>query len=504
MKFKFNILGLFICATSLSLLISCGGDEESVNYFETNIQNYHKTLLGNSDVSSNEKPKIYLDFSDGMAYAFKDGSTNSIIIKKLASTFLTSCEWHGLGRAYPEMPIIKESNNMDSLFNLISQGSSYFDNRAPIDTALSKIAESNQDALLVTDFELYTNNNISEGLPYAKDAFKKWLDRGNSISFFYSKSTFHDDKVGVNNLKDKHVFYTVFTKGRATDSSIVSLIQNAFDAEPLIKGTYNRYDLSGNPYSIKTDYGTTDNSGIADIPLIKQGSKMIIHDDKLGFEAIEFPHSWEKMDGYFQNNLIKNNESFLSKLFLDASNNDAFNLKSLKVVVTDVSDNFEKYSKYSEAKSLESEIKMVFDPKKRDSVWSGETNKNKKIKDLYIKDKRIIQDEFKEIKGTEIIELFDVNTTVFEKDMARETGKKIELQTIFNKNYKKEKIKSESKPFIIRVDYVIDQVDANRSNSKLEELYPQLKNSIIAMFDNGYKPKGIIYSYYLKFPSVKK
>ena len=59
MKFKFNILGLFICATSLSLLLSCGGDEESVNYFETNIQNYHKALLGNSDESSNEKPKIY-------------------------------------------------------------------------------------------------------------------------------------------------------------------------------------------------------------------------------------------------------------------------------------------------------------------------------------------------------------------------------------------------------------------------------------------------------------
>jgi hypothetical protein len=503
MKFKFNILGLLIGATSLSLLLSCGGEDKLANNFESYIQNYHNAFIGSSNESSNEKPKIYIDFSDGMASAFKKGSVNSTMIQKLAGSYLTSFEWHGLGNKYPEMEIIKQSDNLDSLYSLISVDKSYGDKNAQIDLAIKKITESNQDAILVTDFELYRNGDIQEGLSYAMEDFIKWLDKGNSISFFYNKSTFHDDKVQGTHLKEKHVFYTVFTKGRATNNSIVSKIQIAFDGDPLIKGTYNRYDLSGNPYSIKTDYGASDNSGIANIPTIIQGSKMIIHDDKLGFEAIEFPNSWEKMDGYFQKNLIKNNESFLSKLLLDASNNDAFNLKSLKVIVTDVSDNFEKYSKYSEAKSLESEIKMVFDPKKRDSVWSEETNKNKKIKELYRENKRIIKNEFKEIEGKEIVELFDVNTTVFEKDMAREAGKKIELQTIFNKNYKKEKIKSESKPFIIRIDYVIDQVDANRSISKLEELYPQLKNSIIAMFDNGYKPKGVIYSYYLKFPSVK-
>ena len=191
-------------------------------------------------------------------------------------------------------------------------------------------------------------------------------------------------------------------------------------------------------------------------------------------------------------------------------------MNKVSIKVYDVTEDYTFYAQYEEAKNHQP--KMTKDKGKND-VWSEESKKDPIITTCYENDKTELKKEWIYNPGSAKTlntwdEVFSNDEKIF-SDHLKNTPEKVELITIFDKNYKLKNVKSSSA--LLRIDYVIEDASFNSENPQLNDFQwssttqkDKANNSLAEAIRNtlqepSVSPKGkILYSYYIKLGNNSK
>lgn len=520
MQNKFlKLVNITVFAVVIVFLTSCGGNKEEtawhvpLNFFYDNIAAYHEAALGTQSKEKSGNQSIYVDFSDGLVQAYSS-ETNKKVVDYFSQKMVgSSIDWYGLGKNHNGVGKMEYANDRD-MYNKVISPSSYVDIMAPIEEALKKISSSFNDAILITDFEEYTPDGKEQKYAYAKDYFIKWLESGNSITFYYSRYTETNGKSKLSGTKN--LYFVIFNYGEIDENSLVTKFNKAIESRGL--SDLNKFEINSNPYSVYNDYGGKEKTGLTLNPDVENKSALEVGDkegalvnyynaflnNQRPFEAFEFGQNLNDLyDFYF-----KGSGRFAKNLFLDASNNSSFILENVKIEVSDVTDDYANYIRSTEAKK---NVPILKKDEGNNDIWD-EKEMNEIMMECYEKNTKNLKKEYKYnfTPGSKVSEVFDYDVTIF-SDRLKNSPKEIELITTFHKNFTGKF--SNSDPIILRIDYAIEstqenystQIDAlkwnsiiNAANGVNESLSESIRNTLQAV-----KPKGILYSYYLKLePSL--
>ena len=513
----FHILLLF---SSLCVLPGCGGDKDAsawsnfkpLNEIDKHIEGYYEASVEMTDSPKIDSPAIYVDFSNGLLQAFKSSNTNKTMIRNVAEQFGSRNNiWWGLGKdKYSGMKRLVENSSND-LKAKIDNVSSYDDIYAPIKTCLEKITSSSNDALLITDFEEYRNDNTENVLDFASEYFIDWIKKGNTITFEYN--SFHEGNSNI--ADDKNLYFIFFTHGEKTTESLISQFKQSLQNTGVYPKTF---ELNSNPYSVSNNYDGTSNTAVANKAFEKwvNANKKGLQNGNLPYEFIGVNKPWDESLGKYVTNIIDNeNGIFLSRLSLNAADTDCYKLRKVNIKVYDVSDDYENYARCQEARK---HPPVLTKNQKKDNVWDENSKKDPITKECYIANTIDIKKEWlykpAELSSKEWPELFDYDQSLFAAHL-KNTPADISLNTVFHSDYKMKVIKK--KDALLRVDYVIEDVIPNienpkfsalswlsvikKENGKNESLYSAIKRTLQ---NPAINPKGkILYSYYIKFANKK-
>jgi hypothetical protein len=514
----FKSFAINVFAGCFVFFTSCGSDNEKKAFsnfhpekeIEKYIQGYYSASLGESSNPKTGRSAVFIDFSDGLVQAYTKNPQNVQIIQAITNKLVSlDIEWFALGGG----KINPLDYNSNELFNKVSDPKQYKDIMAPIQETLKKITEGNNDALLVSDYEEYTTDGKEQFENYPKNYFINWLKKGNSITFFYTDYEEVNNKSKIKSAK--HLYFTVFTHGSATESSMISMVRDA------LKGRYTtkEFTLNNNPYSVTNVYGGKDFTGLQN-KQFNQWKNLNLNaslDKKLPYEVIGINKVWnEDVDKYVKNIIDKENGIFLGKLFLNASDQSSYKLNKVSVKVYDVTEDYTFYAQCEEAKNHQP--KMTKDKGKND-VWAEESKKDAIKTTCYLKDKAELKKEWIYGQGNSKPlqpwdEVFSYDEKIF-SDHLKNSPEKVELITVFDKNYNLKNIKNYSA--LLRVDFVIDDATFNNANTQLGDFQwssttqkDRTNNSLAEAIRNtlqepSVSPKGkILYSYYIKLGNNSK
>jgi hypothetical protein len=488
--------------------------DDPLNFYNDDIAAYHEAALGTQSKEKSGNQSVYVDFSDGIKQAMQESSIKNVV--KYFSGVLTGVEidWFGLGeRKYSGVGPIKYEANRD-FFNLVTTPAYYDDIYAPIEDALKQIVSKENDAILITDFEEYSKDRTEQLSPYAQPSFTQWLNDGNSITFYYHTYT---EQNSLSKLTgEKNLYFVLFNYGEVDENSLLTKFENSIkDRTGLEK--LQKFEITINPYFVSNDYGGKQKTGLtldADIDKKsslelgdKEGALLYYYNAFLNnqrpFEAFEFGQNLNDLYEFY----FKGNGRFAKNLFLDASNNSSFILKNVKVEVSDVTNDYVNYIRSIEA---ENNVPPLIKDAGNNDVWD-EANLNDIMKESYVENTKYLKKEYvyNYTPGSKVSEVFDFDVTIF-SDRLKNSPNEVELITTFHKNFNGKF--SNNDPTILRIDYVIEstqenysQINAlkwnsiiNAANGVNESLSESIRNTLHAV-----KPKGILYSYYLKLEPSK-
>ena len=514
------ILVVIIGGTATYLLNSCEDDtkirwDEPLGYYSDDIINYHEAALGKESKASKGNQAVYVDFSDGLVQAYTS-QTNKKVVEYISQKMAgSSIDWYGLGKKYGGIGKIPYNNDRD-IYNKLISPTSYSDIMAPIEEALKKISVSSNDALLITDFEEYTPDGKEQFYGYAKDYFTKWIQDGNSITIYYSSYTEKNNKTKL--TEPKNLYFVLFNFGEVNENSLLTKFEKSIEGRSDLVGL-NKFEINPNPYSISNNYGGKEKTGLTIDSDIENQSALEVGNDEQAllsyhngfinnarpFEAFQFGLSLNDLYEFY----FKGKGRFSKKLFLDASNNASFILKNVKVEVSDVTADYIKYIQSLEAKN---NVPTLDKDAGNNKVWSSTDAENPIISECYVKNTKNLKPEYtyKHTPGDLMTEIFDFDKSIF-SDHLKNTPKKVELITTFHKNFTGKLNNSDE--MILRIDYIVEATDENYSaqldafkwNSVInkgkvnQSLYESIRNTL-----QETKPKGILYSYYLKIDPTSK
>jgi hypothetical protein len=306
---------------------------------------------------------------------------------------------------------------------------------------LKKISTSSNDALLITDFEEYTPDGKEQKFAYAKDYFTKWIKEGNSITIYYSKYTEKNNKSKLTG--EKNLYFVLFTYGEVNENSLVSKFEKAIEGRSDLVGL-NKFEINSNPYTISNNYGGKDKTGLTpdnqdgDAALSVGSADQVVigyNNEFLNkgrpFEAIEFGLSLNDLYEYY----FSEKRKFAKDLFLDATNNESFILKEVKVQVSDVTEDYSRYVNSQVAIAAINTPVLKKDAGNND-VWNDTTAINPIIIEAYELNTLNLKPEYqyKYIPGEILSEIFDVEASIF-TDRLKNSPKEVELVTVFHKNF---------------------------------------------------------------------
>jgi hypothetical protein len=510
-KSKFS--GTLLLLPMLLFFFSCRNEDKSSPFANFHpekeigkyIDGYYSSSLGEASNPKSGNPAVYIDFSDGLVQAYTKTPQNVQIIQAITNKLVSpSVEWYSMG----DGKISKLEYNSNELFNKVSDSKQYKTIMAPIQETLKKITEGNNDALMVTDYEEYTPDGKEQIENYPKTYFINWLKKGNSITLFYTDYEEVNAKTKVKS--PKHLYFTVFTQGRVTENSMVSMIRDAFKG----RITTKEFNINNNPYSVSNDYGGKEMTGLQN----KAYSKYVnlnnnaCADRKLPYEVIGINKPWdEKLDEFVKKNIIEKEAGvFMGKLLLNAADQSSYKLNKIAVKVYDVSADYKRYAQCEEAKIHAPQLTK---DKGKNDVWADQSAKDPVIAACYEKNTTRLKNEWvyapsKDKPGEEWAEVFSNDEKIF-SDHMKNSPDKVELITTFHKNYKVKNIKKADA--LWRIDYIVEDATFNDANPQLADfswpsttekgktntsLSEAVRNTLQ---DESVRPKGkILYTYYIK------
>jgi len=517
----FGALAILIVGALAILIGLLGGKKDEstrwddpLSFYNEDIAAYHEAALGTQSKVKSGNQSVYVDFSDGLVQAYSS-ETNKKVVDYISQKMVgSSIDWYGLGKNHNGVGKMEYANDRD-IYNKVISPSSYADIMAPIEEALKKISSSSNDALLITDFEEYTPDGKEQKYAYAKDYFIEWVESGNSITFYYSNYNETNSKSKLSGTKN--LYFVIFNYGDIDENSLVTKFNKAIESRGL--SNLQKFEISLNPYSVSNNYGGKQKTGlILDTAYVKNKSALEVGDkegalvnyynaflnNQRPFEAFEFGQNLNDLYDYY----FKGNGRFAKNLSLDASNNSSFILKNVKVELSDVTNDYVNYIRSIEAKK---NVPILEKDEGNNDVWN-EKEMNEIMMECYEKNTKNLKKEYiyKYTPGSKISEVFDFNDTIF-SDRLKNSPNEVELITTFHKNFNGKF--SNNDPIILRIDYVIESTQENYSslldafkwssiinaaNGVNESLSESIRNTLQAV-----KPKGILYSYYLKLEPSK-
>ncbi len=516
---KERLISTAVIAIAMFSASSCNETESNpwadpLSVYGDNISNYHEAALGKQSKETKGNQSVYVDFSDGLVQAYTS-ETNKKVVDYISQKMVGSnIDWFGLGKKHGGVGQMEYSNERD-IYNQVTSAGSYVDIMAPIEEALKKISVSSNDALLITDFEEYTPDGKEQKYAYAKDYFTRWVEAGNSITIYYSAYTETNRKSRLSG--SKNLYFVLFNYGEVNDNSLLTKFNKAIEGRSDLVGL-NRFDINSNPYSISNSYGGKEKTGLTMDSEVEnqaaldvgdeEGALLSYHngflDNNRPFEAFEFGQSLNDLyDFYF-----REKGRFAKMVFADASDNASYILKNVKVQVSDVTADYINYIQSLEAKK---NIPVFIKDAGNNDVWDEESMNNPIITECYKKNTKTLKNEYQYAHSPSeaIPEIFDFDASIF-SDRLKNSLNEVELVTIFHKNFAGKFNNTDQ--VILRLDYIVEtteenytgQLDAFKWNSVItagfenNSLYESIRNTLQTV-----KPKGILYSYYLKLEPIK-
>lgn len=510
--------GIFASALAILLVSSCSDKKETpwdnpTGFYKDFSKSYYENSLGTKAKEKAGNQSVYVDFSDGLVQAYTS-ETNKKVVDYISQKMVgSSIDWYGLGKNHNGVGKLEYANDRD-IYNKVISPTSYSDIMAPIEEALKKISVSSNDALLITDFEEYTPDGKEQPYAYAKDYFTKWIEAGNSITFYYSEYTEKNSKSNLSG--QKNLYFVIFNYGVINENSLLTKFEKAIENRNL--AGLKKFEINPNPYSVYNDYGGKEKTGLTLDPDIENKSSLEIGDkegavlfyqngflnNSKPYEAFEFGQSLNNVfDFYF-----KEKRRFSKKLYLDATNNASYILKNVKVQVTDVTADYTRYIQSLEAKK---NIPVFIKDPGNNDVWDEESMNNPIITECYEKNTKTLKKEYQyaHTPSEAIPEIFDFDASIF-SDRLKNSPKEVELVTTFHKNFSGKFTNTDQ--VILRLDYIVEtteenyagQLDAFKWKSVItsgfenNSLYESIRNTLQAV-----KPKGILYSFFLKLEPSK-
>ncbi|QNK61000.1 hypothetical protein H7F33_10395 [Pedobacter sp. PAMC26386] len=498
-----GVFGLLIIAAA------CGGSNSGVSEdpFATikfnpydqelgkRIEAYNNIIAPNNANSKSGNPALYIDFSSGINKAFADPGIKGMMTNCFNTVLAQKFDVYKLG-SNKITPL--NITNTTELGQQVSDPKQYVDIWAPIQSAVEKIVEDNNDALLITDFEEWQKNIEVTNTAFLKIPFSKWLEKGNTIHFFIA-----DYKEGTVN---KHLYFTVFNCGNPNASSMISKLESKLG--PLT----TRFDLSNKAYKLSTEYAGEkvggvfyDASGKSDkaknvldlkdnyVNGLKNGNHFEFYPLGVDWKTIVQLHTTYSSQNQFND--------FFRKLHIDLSNEDSYTYGDFDVKVSDVTSDFENFSKSAEAKKHKPKLtkggsgEAKFADNETDVVALDCYNTDGKLKEKWI---------FKPGPGNPINEVFTLNKNLFTNTKSS-NNKNAEFGVSFHPNFNLKNIQNPDG--IVKVDIVLNTATPNLVSTKLSKfrwvnvkhvpniaLFESIKNTLQEL-----KPTNkVIYSYYIK------
>lgn len=287
--------------------------------------------------------RVYIDFSDGMVNAYKGNSNNLEMIKALANKFTTKADFKKLaGGQIQDMDF-----SFNEIFNKVVDPRSYSTEiMAPIEEAVKTITEGNDESLLVTDFEEYTTDKKEQFRGFAEQYFEEWIKKGNSITFYVAN--FVEKRI------DKHLYFIVFN---TPQNKLKTLVEQAWAGRNL---DYETFDLTTNFYTFETNYPAANKGGEyfnEDGYSIVFGTnaEYYVNASEKNYEYYPCQASWADIfnnsKALMEQGVKKPFTHLFRNLFVNFKNTDSYNVESLAVKVSDVTEDFDFFSKCNEAKN---------------------------------------------------------------------------------------------------------------------------------------------------------
>jgi hypothetical protein len=500
------------CVLSI-FLNSCGGksgdafDQSGFNAFDGNANKRIEAYFDASQLRSGNKApgssKIYIDFSNGLIQAYKGNPDAAAMLEKITQKLTGSdIKWFGLGKGtiYPlDFPTTQ-------LFNKITDPKSYATQmNAPIEKAVKKITSFNNDALLVTDFEEFTTDGKEQFENFAKGYFIDWLSKGNSIDFFITN---YQEKTKDNRTVDKHLYFIVFNYG--STKKLLSDINYSLKDRGY---KYETFSLSTDFYKLTNEYASDkkggnyyDKTGVDIISSLDENQYVNgLKKSNKNYEFYAFQQPWK--------DIITNSKSltepgvpvpftdFFRKLYIDASKDDIFQLKGLKIEVKDVTDDYTFFAKTEEAKLHKPKLAKDANG---NSIFSADETNPIALTCYDVKGNLLPEWIYKSKEPVLLKEVFTLNTELYNNGF-KNNKNKIEIGTKYDPVFNGSQIINPNG--LLRVDIVIADCNPNFDKLNLfkwesvttkgkqnESLAEAIRNTL-----DKVNPKGkIIYSYFIK------
>ncbi|WP_431293524.1 hypothetical protein [Pedobacter sp. P26] len=426
-----GLLGLF----AISACKGSGGSQSEDPFAATNfnlydqdlgkrIEAYHNVNTPGSETKKGT-PALYIDFSSGINKAFSDPTIKSMMSACFNTVLTQQFEVYKLGSN--KISLLKVTNTTE-LGQQVSDPKQYADIWAPLQSTVEKIVDGNSDALLITDFEEWQKNIEVTNTAFLKIPFSKWLEKGNAVHFFIA-----DYKEGKVN---KHLYFTIFSCGNPDAGSMISKLESKLSPSTI------RFDLSNSAYQLSTGYPSEKSGGIFYDESAKSDKAKNVLDLKEGYvnglkngknyEFYPLGLDWKNIDQLHSTYAGQNQfNDFFRKLFIDLSNEDSYTFGNFSVKVSDVTTDFENFTKAEEAKKHQPKLskgnngEAKFSDQEKDAIALACYNTDGKLKAQWV---------YKTQASSRLNEVFTLNQSLFTNTRAS-NPKHVEFGVAFDPKF---------------------------------------------------------------------
>ncbi|MBB5395077.1 hypothetical protein [Mucilaginibacter sp. AK015] len=456
---------------------------------------YNDLKTGTDSRQAQGAPSMYVDFSAGMYTAF-----GTPVIRQLMSECFNTV----LDRQFAVYKLVQGQvspiavHNPTELGQIVNDPKQYLDRRAPIQAAVEKIVGEKSDALLITDFEEWQDNREVTSTAYLKIAFSKWLQEGNSISFFIA-----DYREGT---IDKHIYFTIFTYGHPAANSLVTRLRPKMAVLPA------KFDLATDAYRLTTEYPGAKTGGIFYDTGGKTDQERNVLDLQPGyingmvenkpFEYYPLGVNWETIaqtrKDYADQGQFRD---LFRRLFIDLSNTDSYRYQQLEVKTFDATADYERYARSLEVKKHKPKLTKGSDgqdqisDKETDAIALACYNPDGTVKAAY---------RYEPQEAQPLTDVFVLNQTLFGNTFRTDKAK-TEIGIAFAPAFALSKIPDPKA--LIRVMVSLSSVTVNSTNPVLEKFKwmnaagtanTALYGSVISTIEELKPTNKPIYTYYIK------
>src|SRR5574344_1931626 len=312
---------LFFASILLAILFnSCGSKYLEVDKQVLQTKIYDPTAIKYQSLQ--QSTVLYLDHSTCVI----DAVQNSEVFKAVRPNLGQYCDTLRLikGDGSESIALNKKENKVSEVLETINTDISFADIRS----AVFKICNDNQQAILISDCESYANGRFLDLEPYMSEPLKEWLGKGHSI--YIITEPYQEKYKG--RTYDKKRFFIIFT-----DDKLQAPISNVIKAEIqglMENGVCTWFKMTNSDISIESPKSDMVNPNLT------------FNVDYLnGFEFISIDDSWEaireyvmKLNKYGNPIPEEKSEPLISNLIL--VNGEYFKINDIQVEATNITSKY--------------------------------------------------------------------------------------------------------------------------------------------------------------------